>query len=105
MDATPEVTRLRVLIAEPDNAAPYTDQELLTQVSTHATVELAAAAIWRGKAAQYAELVNVSEAGSSRSLGDLYKQALYMADQFTAAGTPAPVAAATRTRVGKITRS
>jgi hypothetical protein len=38
--------------------------------------------IWMEKAATYAKLVNVSEAGSSRSLGDLHEQALTMAERY-----------------------
>jgi hypothetical protein len=39
----------------------------------------ASAIIWRRKAALYADLVTTSEAGASRNLSDLNKQALAMA--------------------------
>jgi hypothetical protein len=42
----------------------------------------AASDVWLGKAAQYAELVDVSESGSSRKLSDLHKNALTMAARY-----------------------
>lgn len=39
-------------------------------------------AIWVKRAAKYSSLVDTSESGSSRKLGDLYKNALVMADRF-----------------------
>lgn len=42
-------------------------------------VNYASAVIWRKKAAVYAPLVNVSEAGASHAFGDLQKKALDMA--------------------------
>jgi hypothetical protein len=42
----------------------------------------AAAHVWRIKAAGFAELVTVSESGSSRNLSDMHKNALSMAAQF-----------------------
>jgi hypothetical protein len=42
----------------------------------------ASATIWRKKAASYAGLVNVSEAGSSHSFSDLHKSALAMEAKF-----------------------
>ena len=44
----------------------------------------ASAAIWRKKAASYAELVNVTEAGASHSFSDLQRNALTMAAEFDA---------------------
>jgi hypothetical protein len=42
----------------------------------------ASAEIWRKKAASFAALVNTSEAGASRSLSDLSKNAKTMADMW-----------------------
>jgi hypothetical protein len=38
---------------------------------------------WSGRAAAYSKFVNVSESGSSRSLSDVYKQALDMLKYWT----------------------
>jgi hypothetical protein len=43
----------------------------------------AAAVIWREKAAKYASMVNTTEAGSSRSMSDLYTHAMEMAAMYT----------------------
>jgi hypothetical protein len=40
------------------------------------------AVVWRWKAAEYAKMVDVSEAGSSQKLSDLYNNAIGMAKQF-----------------------
>lgn len=50
-------------------------------VADDGSVDVYAAArdIWIMKAASYAEMVDITESGSSRSLGDLHKQALTMA--------------------------
>lgn len=46
--------------------------------------EAAIAFVWDAKAAGYAELVTVSEAGASRALSDLHKNAAGMADRWRA---------------------
>jgi hypothetical protein len=48
------------------------------------SVSSASAVIWRQKAAQYADLVDVSEAGASHAFSDLHKNALTMAGQYDA---------------------
>lgn len=65
-----------------------------------------AAYVWTIKAGEYAELVNVSESGSSRNLGDLYKNALAMAARYTSEGkTEEPVVdLRVRSRTRAITR-
>lgn len=49
-------------------------------------VNLASGVIWRQKAAVYAELVNVSEAGASRDMSDLFKHAQEMAAYYEGLG-------------------
>jgi hypothetical protein len=44
----------------------------------------ASAEIWRKKAGEYTELVNVTEAGASNSFGDLQRKALEMSDRYEA---------------------
>ena len=72
------VANLRKKVAEPTTDT-YTDEQVLAAYTTAGSVAGAAAAIWQEKAAALAELVNTSESGSSRNLGDLYKNALAFA--------------------------
>jgi hypothetical protein len=67
-----------------------------------AGVDGASAEVWRLKAGRYAELVNVSEAGASESLGDLHKQALSMEQEYL--GRVAIAVTATHPRVSEIER-
>ncbi len=70
----------------------------------------AAAEVWTRKAARYAELVAVAEAGSSRDLGALHRQALTMASHYTSLASGSGSASGAfspplpRTRVGRIRR-
>lgn len=75
-----QIAALRLLIAEPDNVAPYDDATLNTRLAT-ATEYALAYQIWTEKAAAAAGLVDMSEGGSSRKMGSLHEQALSMAEQ------------------------
>lgn len=75
--ATPDIDQVRNLT---DGAVGFTDVDLQNIVTAEGGVKQAAVFIWRSKAASYSALVDVSESGSSRSLGDLHKQALTIAD-------------------------
>ena len=80
--ATPEeIARLRLLIGEPTDET-YTDEVLDTRLDTADDTNKAAYEIWVEKAAAAAELVDISEGGSSRKMGDIYEQALSMAKHF-----------------------
>ena len=82
--ATPEqIAALRLLIAEPADSATYTDAVLGAMIDA-ADDELNQAAyeVWVQKAAAAAELVDISEGGSTRKMGDIYEQALSMAKHF-----------------------
>lgn len=48
---------------------------------------------WTRKATTYSTMVNVSESGSSRNMGDLYKNALAIADRFAPLESIAPKSA------------
>lgn len=67
-------------VNEPDTET-YSDEYISALVDA-GSVASASAVIWKRKAASYAELVNVSEAGASRSMSDLHKNALTMAKTF-----------------------
>lgn len=100
-DAT-AIARLRLLINEPDATNGYTDQALGDRLDVGGGEDLVAYQIWTEKAAKFAELVDISEGGSSRKMGDLHEQALNMATVFSQRvnGDAAP----TRTRISKLRR-
>lgn len=87
MATADEIAAFRLLIAEADEET-YTDAQLSALLDASTSPNAAAGQIWTQKAASFSTLVNVSESGSSRSLGDLQKNALAMAKVFgdTAAG-------------------
>src|ERR1700755_2983151 len=70
----------------------YTDELLVGLIDNLGSVEAAAAAIWREKAAAASQLVNISGARSSRSLSDIAKNALLLAQGFEAAEAAKPTA-------------
>jgi hypothetical protein len=102
MATADEVAAFRLLIAEPDETT-YSDAALSGILDSASSVNAAAATIWTQKAAAAATLVNVSESGSSRSLGDIQRNALAMAKVFTDAIEEDPVTA-TGVRVRRIVR-
>lgn len=101
MATSAQIVRLREFISEPNNQAPFSDSELAIAIDTEGTSEAAAYFIWLKKAAEAADLVNVTEGGSSRSLSNLQSQALLMAKSFASyvpTTDPASHAGASRTR-------
>lgn len=76
-----QIARLRLLIGE-ETSEVYTDEDLDTRIDTAGDLNKAAYEIWTEKAAAAAELVDISEGGSSRKMGDIYEQALNMAKHF-----------------------
>ena len=96
MATADEIAAFRLLIDEEDDKLPYDDESLGARLDVATSVEALASQIWREKAARYAGMVNVSESGSSRNLGDLQAQALKMADMFTSVDSTAPGAPAVR---------
>jgi len=59
----------------------YTDDLIGAMIDVQG-VDATIAQVWTEKAAEYAKLVNVTEAGSSRSMSDLSRQALAMAEVY-----------------------
>lgn len=82
MAAVLDILELRDMLNEPDDTNDWTDLKLGALVDAWPTLNAAAAAGWTTKAARYTELVNVSESGSTRSLGDLFQRALQMAKYY-----------------------
>lgn len=79
-----EIASLRALVGE----TSLTDQQLGAILDASQCENEAAAKVWGQKAGEYASLVNISEAGSSRSMGDLHKNALDMARYYADLGCP-----------------
>lgn len=101
MASNDDYLKLRRLTGETQDKSTYSDADLdLFLAEAASDMNLAAAAIWREKAAAYADLVDISEAGSSRKEGDLYNRALGQAAFFeaAAAGTTTAVEGASTTR-------
>lgn len=72
------IARLRRMTDLAVDDAVYTD-ELLSGYIDDLGLDGANTAVWREKAAKFAQLVDTTESGSSRSLSQLYKQAMEMA--------------------------
>lgn len=72
-----DLARLRRMTGESDvDLSAYTDTELDQMLhALGGDLNLAASRIWGEKASQYADLVNTTEAGSSRSNSDLFTHA------------------------------
>jgi hypothetical protein len=90
-----DIQKLRILINEPDDTNGYTDEVLGDIIDGTESLNGAASAVWTSKAGTYSTMVDVSESGSSRKLGDLYKNALGMSKHYQDledAATPTPVA-------------
>lgn len=82
-DAT-TIADLRRLINEPTDTEPWTDTYLSGRIDawllTGGTVQGLAATIWREKASEYSELIDIQEGSSNRKLSQLMTQALKMAE-------------------------
>lgn len=82
---------------------PYDDTALSAMIDADGIYRVAAT-LWNEKAAELATLVNTSESGSSRNLGDAHKNALAMSKHFKALAderdteTPIDVTRFARTR-------
>lgn len=83
--ASPEaILDLRHKIGDVEAPQTYTDEVLSALLdAVDGDSDAVAASIWRQKAASYAEMVDISEAGSSRKNSDLFKNAQAMAEHYT----------------------
>ena len=82
--ASPEaLEELRSKIGDTETPYTYTDEVLNALLdAADDDSDKVASNIWRQKAASYAEMVDVSEAGSSRKNSDLFKNATAMAEYY-----------------------
>jgi hypothetical protein len=104
MATAAQIAALRLMIAQPDDVAPYTDAVLGAAIDAAGNLDAVAYDIWIQKAASASALVDISEGGSSRKMGDLQEQYLAMAkvygDRLPTGGTDV----GRRTRVSRLTR-
>lgn len=105
MSTESQITELRQLTNEPEDGSSWTDSELAVIIDATLTLNAAAAKIWYLKAAKYASMVDVSESGSSRKLGDLYKNAIAMAAYYEGLDKAAAEEVATGPVIHRIRRT
>jgi hypothetical protein len=107
MASASDIAALRLLIAEPDETS-YTDIALGARLDAAGASQYSVAYdIWLEKAAATAELVDVSEGGSTRKMGDIYEQALGMAETMRIRAISAsqpPTGSGAGTRVKRLVR-
>jgi hypothetical protein len=93
-----EIDTLRALVPSTE----LDDTELGLIIDASECLNQAAGKLWGQMAGGYAQLVNISEAGSSRSMGDLHKNALAMSSYYFGLGCPGvdppPTTGRTQTR-------
>lgn len=75
MATAEQIARLRRMTGEVEPDSTYTDLQLGDIIDEVGELNLAASRVWGEKASMVADLVNISEAGSSRSNSDLFKHA------------------------------
>lgn len=92
MATTEEITEVRRMTGEV-NGGTYTNEQIGAYIDEAGDLNLAASRIWREKAADYAEVVDITEAGSSRKNSALYKNAMEQAAYYEGqgGGDPTPV--------------
>lgn len=103
MATVEQIAKLRLLVAEPTEVT-YTEESLETRIDEAASMDHAALAIWEEKAAARADLVNISEAGSSRSMAQAHANALLMIKLFQNKIAEVMAVAGSGVFVGRLTR-
>jgi hypothetical protein len=95
-----DIARLRRMTGE-SGSKTYTDTQIEQfLIDSTGNFNVAASRIWGEKASAVADMVNISEAGSSRSNSDLYDHAIDRQNYFASLGTGAdvPTVASSTTR-------
>lgn len=87
-----QINELRRMTSEPDEAN-YSDTTLAEIIDNNGgDLNISAASIWQEKASTYSEMVDITEAGSSRKNSQLMNNALTMARHYSeAAASSEPV--------------
>lgn len=94
MATSEQIAELRRMASEPDGSNGYSDEVLDDLIDSNGgDLNLSAASIWQEKASTYSEMVDITEAGSSRKNSQLMSNALNMAKYYNgqaASGDPIP---------------
>jgi pectin methylesterase-like acyl-CoA thioesterase len=77
-----QISALRLMVDEEGDCGGWDDDKLAAAIDASETLNGAAARVWYLKAGSYANLVDVSESGSSRKLSDLHKNATEMGNLY-----------------------
>lgn len=81
--ATPEeIEIVRDMINTTEDDTVWTEEKIGMYIDLHTNLNKAAGNIWLVKAGSFAQMVNVSESGSSRSLGSLHANALALSKYY-----------------------
>lgn len=107
MASAEDIAQVRRDTNELEDAEPYTDAVVGALIDEAGSTDAASARIWDEKSSMYAEMVDISEAGSSRKNGVLYKNAKEQAAKFAARadGTETTLPVGTYTTTRKIVRA
>lgn len=89
-----EVLLLRQMVNEEDDCNGFDDATLGATIDSSTSINAAASSIWYLKAGKFSTMVDVSESGSSRKLGDLLKNAQAMGKLYADMDVPAEEEAA-----------
>lgn len=104
MATADQISTVRLLVAEPTETT-YSDVALGARIdAAEGNLDLVARDVWVEKAAALAEVPDISEAGSSRSMGRLHDNAIRMVEYFDSKITKATASATAGTRIRKLTR-
>lgn len=89
MTTEEQIIRLRRMTAEPEGQSSYSNDDLSEIIDNEAgDLDAAASFIWTEKASAYSEMVDISEAGSSRRNSQLMTNAMDMASFYKGRATP-----------------
>jgi hypothetical protein len=81
----------------------WTDEDLDALIDAQSgNIQAAAAIVWESQAAEYSQIVDITESGSSRKMGDLFDNAMKMAAYLRSQATPVEIQGTTR--IAKIVR-
>ena len=100
MATAADIARMRRLVGE----TQLTDAELGAIIDSSKNFDMAVAEVWESLAAEYSTITNLSEAGSSRSLGDLFKNAQAMAQYYRGIGNTETTVSTAYSRTRAIVR-
>lgn len=103
MASSPEILQLRTFVGEPDETN-YSDILLSDRLDVKTSLNALIAEIWREKAARYAELVTISEGGSTRQNSELYANAMRMAALYQDMDTKATATLTRGTVINRLRR-